>query len=103
MKTFLTKVKALLHQNYQISASETDLNSINELILSGNQSDLFHIEMDLCQSQKRHCIQQVHHALDSYHHSGMDTEEIKTIVENVLTHKAPTPDITETVRLLIAK
>lgn len=37
---------------------------------------------------KERCITQVHHALDSYHHSGMGTEELKTIVRNVIENRA---------------
>jgi hypothetical protein len=102
MKNYLHKVKAFFQQKYQVSVADTDLETINEIILIGNQSPLFQIEMGLCQQQKENCIQQLHLALDNYHHTGMDKEEIKTIVRNVLTNRAPTPEITETVRLLIA-
>jgi isoaspartyl peptidase/L-asparaginase-like protein (Ntn-hydrolase superfamily) len=102
MKNYLSKVKDLLMNQFGVQASEKILEQIDQIVIAGNQSKLFGIEMGLCQSQKEHCIQQVHHALDTYHHPGMGTEEIKTIVSNVLQHKAPTPDITDTVRLLMA-
>ena len=101
-KQHLSFVKELLAENFNIEADQAILNKINEIVIRGNQSRLFSIEMRLCQSQKEHCVQQIHHALDTYHHAGMDTQEIKTIVGNVLVHKVPTPDITDTVRLLIA-
>lgn len=101
MKNYLHQVQALLQQNYAVLVSESDLDKINEKVLQGNQSNLFQIEMELCQKQKQHCIDQLHVALDNYHHAGMSTEEIKTIVDTVLTHRAPTPEITDTVRLLI--
>lgn len=103
MKEFLQEVKSLLKANYFIDVKNEDLARINEVILQGNQSGLFQIEMQLCNSQKTNCIEQVNIALDKYHHSSMDTDEIKTIVTNVLTHKAPTPEITDTVRLLLAE
>lgn len=103
MKNYLCEVKKLLTNKFGIEPNDEVLQQVDQLVIGGNQSKLFGIEMGLCQSQKEHCIQQVHHALDTYHHSSMDTEEIKTIVSNVLLHKAPTPDITDTVRLLIAE
>jgi hypothetical protein len=39
--------------------------------------------------------------MDKYHHTGMETDEIKTIVGNVIQNRAELPDITETVRLFI--
>jgi isoaspartyl peptidase/L-asparaginase-like protein (Ntn-hydrolase superfamily) len=102
MKNYLLEVKNLLMNQFGVQAQNEVLEQLDQIVITGNQSKLFHIEMGLCQSQKEHCIQQVHHALDTYHHKSMDTEEIKTIVRNVLTNKAPTPEITETVRLLIA-
>jgi rRNA-processing protein FCF1 len=101
MKIYLLEVKNLLNNQLGVQIPDQVLQELDQIIIKGNQSKLFGIEMGLCQAQKEHCIQQVHHALDTYHHSSMDTEEIKTIVENVLKHKAPTPEITDTVRLLI--
>lgn len=103
MKDYLRKVEQILKSAYGIDIQEEHLKNIDETILKGNKSRLFRAEMDLCNSQKQHCIDQVHHALDTYHHERMNIDEIKTIVENVLTHKAPTPDITDTVRLLLAE
>lgn len=36
---------------------------------------------------KERCIQQLHIALDNYHHPGMGTEELKTIVRNVIENR----------------
>jgi len=40
---------------------------------------------------KERCIQQVHHALDTYHHEGMGTQELKTIVRNVIENRVEIP------------
>jgi hypothetical protein len=103
VKDYLRNVRETILSTYGIDIQDQDLKNIDETIIKGNKSRLFRAEMDLCNSQKQHCIDQVHFALDTYHHAGMNTEEIKTIVDNVLTHKAPTPDITDTVRLLLAE
>jgi hypothetical protein len=103
MKNYLRNVQNLIKTRFDIEIPECSLKELDEIIIKGNQSTLFKIEKDLCESQKKFCVDQVHHALNNYHHAGMGTEEIKTIVQNVLTLKAPTPDITETVRLLISE
>lgn len=40
---------------------------------------------------KESCIQQVQLAMDKYHHFSMDTEEIKTIVKNVIENRVELP------------
>lgn len=102
MKNYLTKIKALLQQQYSVSIQDEDAKKIDRIVIEGIQSPLFHIEMGLCVSQKKNCIEQLHLALDKYHHEGMETEEIKQIVSNVLLHRAPTPEITDTVRMLLS-
>ena len=101
MKNYLAKIKALLQQHYSVSVQDEDLRKIDRLVIEGNQSSLFHIEMGLCESQKKNCVEQLHYALEQYHYEGMETEEIKQIVSNVLLHRAPTPEITDTVSLLL--
>jgi uncharacterized protein YeeX (DUF496 family) len=103
MKTYLRNVENLLNQRFGIKIDSESLKNIDETIIKGNQSELFQIEKNLCDSQKQFCVDQVHVALDTYHHPGMETAEIKTIVQNVLSMKARTPEITETVRLLLAE
>lgn len=41
---------------------------------------------------KERCIQQVQLAMDKYHHFSMDTEEIKTIVKNVIANRVDLPE-----------
>lgn len=101
MKNYLNKINAIIQQNYGISLQTEDLKKIDAIVITGNQSNLLQIEGQLCQAQKQNCIDQLHLAFDKYHHESMNTEEIKTIVSNVLNNRAPTPEITDTVRLLL--
>jgi uncharacterized protein YpuA (DUF1002 family) len=100
-KEYLRNVVNFFHAKYNVDIQEDDVKKIDEMIIKGQQNQLFKIEMELCRSQKNQCINELHFAMDKYHHKGMTTEEVKTIMQNVLTHKAPTPDITDTVRLLL--
>lgn len=101
MKAYLTEIRRELEQK-GVSVEKIDFQELERKIIMARQSDIFHIEMDLMNQQKQECISQVHHAMNKYHYPGMSTDEINTIVANVLTHRAPTPKITDTVRLLIS-
>lgn len=103
MKQYLRQISQLLRKNYEVSISEEDLKQVNEIVLKGNQSNLFHIEHNLCVSQKQNCIDQLHFSFDKYYHEGMPLDDVKSIVTNVLKDKAPTPEITDTVSFLLAE
>lgn len=40
---------------------------------------------------KSRCIESVLQALDNYHHAGMGTQELKTIVKNVIENRVEIP------------
>lgn len=59
--------------------------------------------LDLLEKQRQLCILDINKAVEKYHHPGMGSEELKTIVVNVITKKASVPDITESARLFLSQ
>jgi hypothetical protein len=101
MKIQLSKISQYFQENHGLSLTDQELEMINENVLTANQDRIIQIEEKHFNDLKSSCINSVWHALDKYHHSGMGTDEIKTIVGNVIQNRAELPDVTETARLFI--
>ena len=101
MRIQLSKISQYFQENHGLSLTDQELEMINENVLTANQDRIIQIEEKYFNDLKSSCINSVWQALDNYHHAGMETDEIKTIVGNVIQNRAELPGITETARLFI--
>jgi hypothetical protein len=101
MKIQHSKIIQYFQENHGLSLTDQELVMINEHVLTTNQGRILQVEEKHFNDLKSSCINSVWQAMDKYHHTGMETDEIKTIVGNVIQNRAELPDITETVRLFI--
>jgi|GEM_PF-3450956 len=101
MRNQLSKISQYFQENHGLSLTDQELVMINENVLTTNQGRIIQIEEKHLSDLKSSCINSVWQAMDKYHHTGMETDEIKTIVGNVIQNRAELPGITETARLFI--
>jgi hypothetical protein len=76
-----------MNQNQSIAGNNSSENH-------GNLNTSLVLEKHTVEVKSR-CIEGIWEALDKYHHEGMGTQELKTIVKNVIENRVEIPELSE--------